>query len=283
MASPISATAGLCRRAGSSRSASMRTIFSDVVDAPLPELDQHAGADAEHHVGLAPEVAAERQRDAQRIAAVEHAAAAPIAEHRRLQHRRQCSDLLGDASCAPPPQTISGFFAAPRSFAALRIAVSSMLGWRSGRGGCGVTGADLPHTSIAHCSDGRAGPAGGHRPHRLGDKARRLLGLADQRRVIDQPLDDAGLVADLMQVAEVAADVGVGNFADQRQHRRVHRIGGEEGGGRVEQARPRHHGIGLGLAGRERRAERHIGRALLVAGVDGPHPVAGAVNRASNR
>ena len=35
--------------------------------------------------------------DAQRIAAVEHAAAAPIAEHRRLQHGGQRGDFLGRA------------------------------------------------------------------------------------------------------------------------------------------------------------------------------------------
>ena len=92
--------------------------------------------------------------------------------------------------------------------------------------------------------------------------------------MIDQPRDDAGLVADLVQMAEIAADVGVGNFADQRQHRRVHRIGGEQRRGGVEQARPRHHRVGLRLAGRERRAERHIGRGLLVAGVDRAHAVA---------
>ena len=39
------------------------------------------------------------------------------------------------------------------------------------------------------------------------------------------------------------------------------RIGGEQRGAGVEQARPRHHGIGLRLAGRERGAERHIGRS----------------------
>ena len=41
---------------------------------------------AEHHVGLAPQFVAERQRHAEWVAAVEHAAAAAIAEHRRLQH-----------------------------------------------------------------------------------------------------------------------------------------------------------------------------------------------------
>ena len=87
-ASPVSATAGLCSRSCSSGSASTRTIVELAVDAPLPELDEQARADREHHVGLAPQIAAERQRDAQRIAAVEHAAAAPIGEHRRLQ---QCA------------------------------------------------------------------------------------------------------------------------------------------------------------------------------------------------
>ena len=66
------------RRGRSSRSLSMPHCRSWI---------EHARADAEHHVGLAPQLAAERQRDAQRIAAVEHAAAAAIAEHRRLQHR----------------------------------------------------------------------------------------------------------------------------------------------------------------------------------------------------
>ena len=60
-----------------------------LVHAPLAELDQHAGADAQHHIGLAPQLAAERQGHAQRIAAVQHAAAAPIAQHRRLQHGGQ--------------------------------------------------------------------------------------------------------------------------------------------------------------------------------------------------
>ena len=46
--------------------------------------------------------------------------------------------------------------------------------------------------------------------------------------MIDQPRDDAGLVADLVQMAELAADIALGNLPDQRQHRRVHRIGGEQ-------------------------------------------------------
>ncbi len=57
-----------------------------LVDAPGRHRIEQPRADAEHRVGLAPQVAAERQRDAERVAAVEHAAAAPVGEHRRLQH-----------------------------------------------------------------------------------------------------------------------------------------------------------------------------------------------------
>ena len=78
-----------------------------------------------------------------------------------------------------------------------------------------------------------------------------------------------------MQVAVAAADIGLGDLADQRQHRRVGAVGVQQGGRGIEQARPRHHRIGLRLAGRERRAERHVGRALLVPGMDGADAVLG--------
>ena len=61
-----------------------------------------------------------------------------------------------EASCAPPPQTIIGRFAAPRSFAALRIALASILVAGTGSGACKVTAPDLPQTSMAHSST--AGP-----------------------------------------------------------------------------------------------------------------------------
>ena len=91
--------------------------------------------------------------------------------------------------------------------------------------------------------------------------------------MIDQPLENAGLVADFVQMAEVAADIGVGNLPDQRQHRRIHGIGGQQRRAGIEQARPGHDRVSLRLAGGERGAERHIGRALLVTGMDRPQPV----------
>ena len=119
----------------------------------------------------------------------------------------------------------------------------------------------------------RSGPAGLHRPHGERRGPRRLFRLADQRRVVDQALDDAGLVTDFMKMAEIAADIGVGNLPDQAEHRSIGGKRGEQRRPGIEQPRARHHGEGLRLAGRHRRAQRHIGRALLVAGVDGAQPV----------
>ena len=126
MASPISATAGLCRRSGSSGIGIDADDLDVLVDAPLLELDQHAGADAEHHVGLAPQLAAERQRDAQRIAAVEHAAAAAIAEHRRLQHGGERGHFGGGVLRAAAADDHRVLRRAEK-LRGLRIAVSSSL------------------------------------------------------------------------------------------------------------------------------------------------------------
>jgi hypothetical protein len=84
----------------------------------------------------------------------------------------------------------------------------------------------------------RTRPAGFHRAHGLRDQTRGMLRLADAGRMIDQPGDYAVLVADFVQMAEVLADIRVRDFANQGQNRRVHRIGGEEGGRGVEEAGP---------------------------------------------
>jgi hypothetical protein len=108
----------------------------------------------------------------------------------------------------------------------------------------------------------------------LRDEAGSFVGLPDARGEIDQAGDDAGLVAYLMQMAEPASDCGLWNLADQGQHRRIHSMGGQQRRRGVEQTRARHHTVGLRLAGRERGAERHVRRTLLMARVDGANAVA---------
>ena len=121
------------------------------------------GADAKHDVGLGPKIVAERQRDAEGIAAVEHAAAAAIARAPALAASRTTPSPRRDASCAPPPQMINGRLAAPRSFAALRTASWSILGI----GGPAMAsrmarpGPLAPHVDGAF-ERGRAGTAASH-------------------------------------------------------------------------------------------------------------------------
>jgi hypothetical protein len=78
-----------------------------------------------------------------------------------------------------------------------------------------------------------------------------------------------------VQQAVALADAVARDLADEREHARAGRIGGGERRAAVEEARTRHHRIGGGLAGRERGAERHIGGALLVAGMHDRQRVAG--------
>ncbi len=86
--------------------------------------------------------------------------------------------------------------------------------------------------------------------------------------MIDQPGENAGLIADFMQVALAFADRLGRDLPNDRQHRRIHAVGREQSCSGIEQAGTGHNAIGLRLAGRERRAQRHIGGALFVAGVD---------------
>ena len=86
--------------------------------------------------------------------------------------------------------------------------------------------------------------------------------------MIDQPRDDASLIADLVQMSLALADCGRRDLPDDCEHRRIHSIGGEQCGAGIKQARARHDGVGLRLGSRQRRAERHISRALFMAGVN---------------
>ena len=244
------------------------------VDAPCAELGEEPRADRQHDVGLAPQLAAERQCHAQRIAAVEHAAAAAIAEHRRLQHGGQRGDFFGRILRAAAANDHRPFRRAePLRRAPDRVGVDL-----AARGiGSGACSGRRRRIGPRHRSRIRAPPARAGRCASRAAPARSRAPLVPacgcSADMIDQPLDDAGLVADFVQMAEAAADIGVGNLPDQRQHRRVHGIGGEEGGRGIEEAGSGNDGIGLRLSGRERRAERHIGGALLMAGVDGAQPV----------
>jgi len=192
------------------------------------------------NVGLAPELAAERQRDAEWIARVEHALAAPkAAQHRRLQHLGQQRDLGRCILRAAADQRSS---AASRHKALGGISATRprrSTGCRTGRGFCAVASPLRPHTLIPHSKSARGGPAGHHGANA---SATRRGGPCPGRAracMADHALENAELVIDFVQMAQSAADILVGNLADQRQHRRIHRIRGEQRGAGIEQGRGR--------------------------------------------
>ena len=242
------------------------------IDAPFAKLHEQPGADREHRVGLAPQFVPQRQGDAERAAAIENAAAAPIGQHRRLQHGGQRRDfrrgVLG-AAAADDHRPLGG--AENRRRLAHGVAVDVRRRQRQRR--LHDDRAALAPDVDGAFEDRGSGPAAVHSAQRQRRLSRRLFGLADQRRVVDQPLDNAMLVADLMQMAEAAPDIGLKNLPDQTEHGRVHRVGSQQRGRGIEQPRTRDHGIGLRLAGRQRRAERHQRGTLLMPGMHRPQPV----------
>ena len=206
---------------------------------------------------------------AQRMTLVEHALAAAIGDDRRgepLGERAHLRDRLVGAAADEDHRA----FGLREQGRRARDRVLVERGLRLGR--CRRRRASTSALA-ASTSGGTSMPTGRGRPdcssrNARADQAGRVLRLADAVGPFGQRAQDADLVGDLVQEAVAFADRAARDLADQRKHARAGRIGGGERRGRVEETRTRHHRIDRGLAGRERRAERHVGGALLVAGVD---------------
>ena len=67
------------------------------------------------------------------------------------------------------------------------------------------------------------------------------------------------------------------NLSDQGEHGRVHSVGGQQRRAGVKQTRSWNDRIGLRLARCQCRAQGHVGRSLLMTGVDDAQAVAGSV------
>ena len=143
----------------------------------------------------------------------------------------------------------------------------------------GATGTAMParpQVSIAHSSaTGRVRPPVAM-PHRLGHAGVRLVSAADPGGVFGHVPKQADLVVQLVQMAPARVDRVRRDLAGDGDHRRADAVGGQQGGRCVEDARPWHRGVRLRPARGERRAERHVGRCLLVARVQHAHPAVAA-------
>ena len=177
---------------------------------------------------------AERQRHGKRIAAVEHAlAATEAAEHRRLQDLGERGDFRGLVLRAATDHG-HGIF---RGGEALRRVTQRILvdGWllNGERIAQGDVTRLAPHIDRTFERSG-TWPAGRHRAECLGDHARRRFGIRNQGGVVDQARNDAGLIVDLVQLSELPADIAIRNLSDQREHGRIHRVGRQQCGTRIE-------------------------------------------------
>src|SRR5215212_7607058 len=65
------------------------------VCSPMMKSEEQPRSDGENGIGFTPKLMPERERDAERIAGIEHTAAAAEGHDRRLQHLRQFRDLRG--------------------------------------------------------------------------------------------------------------------------------------------------------------------------------------------
>ena len=246
-----------------------------VVGAPVRELKLQPRADRKHHVGLRPQRMAARQRMAERMAIVEHAASAAIGHDRRTKPLGERAHLVGGIERAAADEDHRTIRPRQHRGGALdRILVERRLGiGRQGRRQLDLGArrqhvgrdfhADRPRPSRVQCLEG------------AGDDIGRLLRAADTLGPFGQFAQDADLVGNFVQEPVPLADAAARDLADQREHARAGRIGGGERGGAVEKAGPRHHRVGGGLSGRQRGAERHIGGALLVPGMHDRERVAG--------
>jgi hypothetical protein len=162
------------------------------------------------------------------------------------------------------------------------VLIDRRLRYRRGRRdrSCGRAAAPHVHRAFQH---GGSWTTGCHRTEGFGDEARGLRRLADADAKIDQTSNDAGLVANLMEMSKPAPDRGLCDLSDQRQHGCVHSIGSKQRSRGIEQPGSRHDGVDLRLGGGEGSTQRHIGRALLVTGVDGAHVVASPEQRIEQR
>ena len=236
-----------------------------LVDAPAAVLDEEARADRQHGIGVLPQAMADRHVDGQPMRARDDAAAAAVGADRRLQHLGEL-DHLGagiDGATADDDDRPLGR-AQDLGRRGDRLVVDRFGGPRQRGIGQHHLGALGPGVEGAFQRHGPR-PAGGRVPHRLAHQRRRLLRASDALGPLGDVAQEAQLVVDLVQMAVALVDVGLRDLADEADHRRVHAVGGEQRGTGIQHARARHDGEDLRLAGRESRAQRHIGGGLLVS------------------
>ena len=257
--------------------------FQIGIDPPASILDEEARADRQNGVGVLPQPMPYRHVDGEPMRARHDAAAATVGADRRLEHLGELDHFgagVERAAAHHDNRPLGG--AQDLGGRRDRLVVDRFRRqWQRlvGQRDLAALAPGIERAFQRH----RPRPARGRLPDRLRDQGRRLLRTADALGPFGDVAHQAQLVVDLVQMAVALVDVGLRDLADQADHRCVHAVGGEQRGAGIQQAGAGHHGEGLRLAGGERRAQRHVGRRLLVARMDHAQPIGGVVESVEQR
>ncbi len=174
--------------------------FEILVGAPDRELLVQARADADDDIDLRPHRMAERQGDAERVAAVEHAAAAAITGDGGLQHRRQFGHFgrgILRTAAADDHRVLGGAEQLGGRYHG--VLVDRWL--ENGEGAISATGSTRPQTSMPTSRAAGPGRSVNIGLDRISHHPRRVRRAGDSGGMVNQPGDDAGLIADFVEVA----------------------------------------------------------------------------------
>ena len=246
-----------------------------IVAAPVEHVLE-ACTNADDDIDVLPQRMARREAVAERIARVDDPLARAVADHGCLDAGGEPRDFRARALRTAADQDDRPLGASQQLRCSLdRVEVERRRPAHGRRVVEGDLGARAPHIPAAFET---------HGPWRAAQEL--IEGGAALRRGILGPLDmpgpfrerphDPELIRDLVQETDPLADELLVDLAGNGEDRRAERLGCRERGGRIEETGAWDHAVGLGFAGGERRPERHVGRRLLVAGVNGLQRAAGS-------
>ena len=131
----------------------------------------------------------------------------------------------------------------------------------------------LAHHIRRHLEEYRPVASGIHLPERFGDKRRRFLRAIGTGLPLGHRRHRPLLIHHFVEKANALVDGAARNLPAHAKHLGAETVSREQGGAGVQHARSGNDGADPFPSGRLGIAERHIGRALLVPGMDNPQPV----------
>ena len=239
-----------------------------LVQAPFQLRFAEPRAHGQHRVRLGPQRVSRRQADSQRVAFVDDALRVEVRGGWRLQHLGHAQKLRAGIQRSGPGDDDRILRTAEH---ARRLPDCVRVGFHRFISAGGFKQRHLAfafHHVRRHFQRHRKRGPGMQLPERLRHQLRCVAAARNALGPFRKPLENAELVVNLVQHAPALVDVLRGHLPGQAQHPRVGGVGGGQRRAGIEHAGAGHHAEHAGPAGGGGVAQRHVGRALLVARVD---------------